>query len=147
MWECGTVNTVKTAVYEELARVAADCAEPDWNGYGAAPVSGASRDLARAFLEVLPADALPTSVGAEPDGQVTLEWYESPRRVLSISFDPKGVLHYAALLEGEERQGTERFEGRVPRKIAEIIGAIGASKPAGEDTDPHRRARTCTDDT
>jgi hypothetical protein len=67
------------------------------------------------------------SVGAEPDGHLTLEWYQSPKRVLSVSVGPAGELNYAALLgETSRRTGTEIFQNRVPADLLQLIHQVFA---------------------
>lgn len=113
-------------VFSELRAVTEECSEPNWDGYGAEPITETSYLLAHNFLLALPIGSLAPVVSATPDGQLTLEWYHSPFRVLSISFDPEGLLHYAALLGPASRYGVEPLYGNVPRTIAELIRQIPA---------------------
>ena len=62
------------------------------------------------------------TIGVEPDGHITFEWYRDPGRVLSVSIGPDGDLHYAALLGGVSRvNGTEPFFRDVPKEIGEAV--------------------------
>ncbi len=101
-------------VFEELSQVFEECREPNWDGYGAQEVREETYDLARQFLAVLPLSIPVPSIGAEPDGQITVEWYRSPQRTLSVSIGRDGDLHYAALLGAERICG----DGNVPGKNA-----------------------------
>lgn len=114
-------------VFDELYSVAERCLVRDWDGYGAAPVSADAYALASQFLRALPLGIAAPSVGAEPDGQLTFEWYRSPRRLLSISISPDGDLHYAALLGPNKAYGTEAFFGEVPRMILDLIHRVQAA--------------------
>ena len=67
------------------------------------------------------------SIGAEPDGQITVEWYRSPQRTLSVSISPDGELHYAALLGSAKTCGTEPFTGAVPNVVADLIHRVTAA--------------------
>lgn len=109
----------------ELYSVFDECRQPNWDGYGAVPVSERTFRIARAFLEALPLGEPAPSVGAEPDGHITLEWYSSPRQTLSVSVSPEGQLHYAALIDAENpKYATESFYGYVPRIIIELIHRV-----------------------
>lgn len=72
----------------------------------------------------LPPGIWPPSIGAHPDGQLTLEWYAGVRRILSVSVDPQGLLHYAALIDSERAYGTKVFADSVPRVILELIQRV-----------------------
>jgi hypothetical protein len=111
-------------VFDDLYSVAERCLMRNWDGYGAAPVSADVYALACQFLRALPLGIAAPSVGAEPDGHLTLEWYCSPRRLLSVSISPEGDLHYAALLGPNKAYGTEAFIGEVPRRILDLIHQV-----------------------
>lgn len=114
-------------VFEELFAVAEDCKSANWDGQGASPVSDESYRAAFKFLEALPLGAVAPSVGIEPDGEMTVEWYHSPRRTLSISFSKNGELHYAALIGVSKIYGTEPFFGEVPKNITDLISRVIAA--------------------
>jgi len=111
-------------VFEDLLKVAEECRFPNWDGYGAAPVMNETFWQAYRFLDALPFGFPAPSVGAEPDGHLTFEWYRSSRRTLSVSVTPEGDLHYAALLGPSKAYGTEPFIGDVPRLILELIHRV-----------------------
>lgn len=114
-------------VFSELDSVANSCRVENWDGYGAAPVSADVYELVCQFLQALPLGIAAPSVGAEPDGQLTLEWYRSPRRLLSVSISSEGDLHYAALLGPNRAYGTEVFFGDIPRTILDLIHRVQAA--------------------
>jgi len=111
----------------ELHEVFMECSEENWDGFDAIPVSTFSYDYAMQFLKVLPVWTEAPSFGAEADGQMTMEWYRSPRRVLSISFSPDGRLYYAALLGENRAYGTEVFFGKIPESILILINKVTAN--------------------
>lgn len=109
---------------DELYKIVEKCSTANWDGYGAAPVVRETFMNACNFMEVLPLGTTAPLVGAEPDGHLTLEWYRSPRRILSISISPAGELNYAALLGHRKIYGAEPFWGEVPRIILDIIHQV-----------------------
>lgn len=110
--------------FNELYQVFEGCRHPNWDGYGAAPVSVHTFRSTYEFLEALPLGTPAPSVGAEPDGQHTLEWYRSPRQILSVSVSPEGELHYAALIGDSKHYGTEPFYGEAPKAIVDLIHRV-----------------------
>lgn len=115
-WAKGSLN--------ELFQIFEECRHPNWDGYGAAPVSERTFLSACEFLEALPLGTPAPSIGAEPDGHITLEWHRSPRRTLSISISPENDFHYAALMGASKAYGTAPFFGEVPKEIVDLIHRI-----------------------
>jgi hypothetical protein len=113
-------------VLSELFQTVKECRDQNWDGYGAEPVSETTSNLAQQFLKALPLGTLAPSIGADPDGHLTVEWYRSPRRTLSVSVSPKGELHYAALVGSATAFGTEPFFGEAPRSIVDLIHRVMA---------------------
>lgn len=109
------------AALEALAEEFEECQDPNWDGFGAKPVSEETYRNAYLFLESLPAGTPAPEVTAEPDGHFSLEWYHSPRQTLSISVTSESDLHYAALLGSNKVYGTEVFFGRVPERLYDLI--------------------------
>lgn len=67
----------KQAAYNELDEVYKDCRSPHWDAHGAEPVKVETVENAHRLLEALPPGYPLPTVGAEPDGHVTLEWYRA----------------------------------------------------------------------
>ena len=111
-------------VFEELLKTFEECCEPNWDGYGAQAVREETYHLAHQFLAALPLSTPLPSIGAEPDGQITVEWYRSPQWTMSVSISPDGDLHYAALLGAERICGTETFRAKMPRVLSDLIARI-----------------------
>lgn len=111
-------------VFEELLSIAEECSKNGWAGEGAEPVTDDTYRLAYRVLEALPLGTPAPSIGAEPDGHLTLDWARSPRRTLSVSVSPEGDLHYAALLGAEKSYGTRSFSGAVPKVILDLINEV-----------------------
>jgi hypothetical protein len=111
-------------VFNELYEIAEECAEEGWDGENAKPVTKAVFDEGFRFLKSLPLSTTVPSVSAEPDGQITFEWYHSTSRVLSVSTDSDGFLHYAAIIGPKKAHGSEPFVTGMPRVIIDLIGQV-----------------------
>ena len=113
-------------LFDELFETFEECRVPNWDGYGAQAVSDETHRLAYEFLTALPRGTPVPSVGAEPDGHLTVEWYWSPTQTLSVSISADGDLHFAALLGFTKAYGTEPFMGVVPQIISDLIHRVTA---------------------
>jgi hypothetical protein len=111
----------------ELESIVAECSSANWDGYEAYPVTADTYDLARQFLKVLPPYSVPSSIGAEPDGHLTLEWHHSSRWLMSLSISPEGILYYAALFGTSRQYGSEPFLGNIPKPIMDLINRVATA--------------------
>lgn len=113
--------------FQDLFTVAEECKVDNWDGQGAARISDEAYSYAYRVIQALPIGTPSPTIGAEPDGQISLEWYVSPRRLLSVSVSAEGELHYAALIGTRKSYGTEPFFSDVPKSILDLISQIMAS--------------------
>jgi hypothetical protein len=123
-YQSHTLGSAKTESFERLYTIFEDRQKANWDGYGAEPMSLDSYRVAYRFLEALPPDINPPTIGAEPDGQITIEWYVRPSYTISISASPEGELHYAAMSGPNRVCGTEAFFQDIPANILRIIRAL-----------------------
>ena len=114
-------------VFEELLKTFEECREPNWDGYGAQAVREETYHLAHQFLAALPLSMQVLSIGAAPDRHITVEWYRSLQRTLSVSISPEGNLHFAALLGSAKSYSTEPFTGAVLKVVADLIHRVTAA--------------------
>ena len=103
-----------------------DCKKPDWDGYDACCVLEKTFRNAQNVIEALPINIPLPSCGAECDGHLTLEWYQNPCWILSVSVSPEGFLYYAALFGDKSIKGKEYFDGELPSNLLQIIHQWGA---------------------
>lgn len=106
---------------DELLQIWSDCREPNWDGYDALPVEKRTWEATYLLIDSLPLGFPRPSLGAEPDGQLTLEWRTSARRTLSVSVDPDGYLHYAGLFGLGKRYGTLPFFNTAPDELIQLV--------------------------
>lgn len=100
-----------------LNEVAKEAAEPDWDGYGAVPVAGNAVEYARRVLESLPTTYPPPEVDADPDGEISLEWYRDRDWVFSISVGARGSLAYAGRFGRSRVRGIEEGADEIPTPL------------------------------
>jgi hypothetical protein len=122
LYKSFTFGTSKA--FEELSMAYMEFQVGNWDGYGALPVSQETYLLAEHFLKALPLGTKNPTIGAEPDGHLTLEWYNSPRKLLSLSISPEGMLHYAALFGSSKSYGSEPFASKIPDNIMALIRKV-----------------------
>lgn len=82
------------AALDQLDEVFTECSRPNWDGYGAQPVQQLTYETTRELLERLPTKAGTPEIGADPDGELVLEWRTGKRKLLSISIALNGRLSF-----------------------------------------------------
>ena len=119
-----------STVSVDLDKLKNECCTENWDGYGAAPILPETIEQAKRLIEALPANVSAPTVGAEPDGHVTLEWHRSQQLTFSVSVTPDGELHYAALFGKRKMYGTEPFTDDIPAILLDLIVGWPIDKPA-----------------
>ena len=109
---------------DELGQVWNDCRHANWDGYDALPVEQDTLRRTYSLIESLPLGFPRPSIGAEADGQLTLEWHKSATRTLSVSIDPDGFLHYAGLFGVNKRYGTLNFLSDSPDELIQLVADL-----------------------
>lgn len=109
------LNNVVTEIEDVIAE------RSGHTGCNYVPLKMRAQQDAFRLANVIPLGFPPPIIGAEPDGDITFEWYKNPDWTLSVSVDGQGNLHYAALLGPDCAYGTEAFVGLVPRRILDLV--------------------------
>lgn len=111
-----------------LVEAVAETSLPNWDGHGADPVSPLAVYFAHQLLASIPETWPSPEIAVDPDGDVSLEWSNGPRSVLSVSVDSTGMLHYAALFGDTRFHGAEAFVDRLPEAIMHGLSRIHSSR-------------------
>jgi hypothetical protein len=104
---------------------------PDWDGYGAAPVSPPVVWAAERFLSAIPAAWPNPEIAADPDGEISFEWARGPHWVFTVSVAGNGQLSYAGLFGSSRVHGVETFAGTLPEAIVVGLARLFGSAAAG----------------
>ena len=110
--------------FQQLFEVFEECSSDGWDGEQAKPISVEVLQNAERFLSSFPLGIEAPEVGAEPDGAITLEWYRSPNKVISISINPDGWMYYAALIGASRRHGADYSLMGISDDLLDLISQI-----------------------
>jgi len=98
----------------------------NWDGYNADAAQREAVANAYVFIEAFPSNVPMPQVAIDPDGEVSFDWFHTPRRQFSISIGANNVLFYAGLFGSDKVSGRERFQGAVPRTFIDHIKRVAA---------------------
>ena len=118
------LDEARIALLTALRETWQQCQQPNWDGDGAEAISTETHEVARRLLESLPSDMPLPNISAEPDGQLNFEWYQAPRRLLSVSIRADGTLYWAALIGSEDPRGSCQFVDQFPQTLLYWIGQV-----------------------
>jgi hypothetical protein len=104
-------------VRHELDELFQECSIKNWDGYGAKSVDRSLRKITEQFIDLLPEGVTDPEVGVDPDGEISLDWYFSEKRMFSISIGKKGRLSYAGLSGKKKVDGVDYFDKGIPPSI------------------------------
>jgi len=121
-----TVTFSNHPLFDQLIDIYMECSNPGWDGDSSKPVEKETLSMAKQLIESLPLAYRTPTIDGEPDGHVSLEWYVHPRRLLTVSINPNGTLHWAALIGSEDPRGSCPFYGELPKTLMYWIGRICA---------------------
>jgi len=117
----GTIDWTDLAL-EELEKVYEECSEANWDGYGAMPISHETYSEARKLLRMMPSSLPRPDISAEPDGEITFEWYKEKYSVFVISVGGNNLITYAGLFgKSNKIHGTEYFADELSEIIRHCI--------------------------
>ncbi|MEA3447994.1 MAG: hypothetical protein U9Q98_06030 [Bacteroidota bacterium] len=117
----GTIDWTGLAL-EELEKVYEECSEANWDGYGAMPISRETYSKARKLPRMIPSSLPRPDISAEPDGEITFEWYKEKYSVFVISVGSNNLVTYAGLFgKSNKIHGTEYFADKLPEIIRHCI--------------------------
>lgn len=118
-------STDQTNLIEHLRLVWRYCNQENWDGFGALAVPVECFHMASAVIQSFPPGFPKPDFGAEPDGELTMEWHQSPHRTISISVTKHGLLHYSAIFGQKSYQnGTEEFQSKLPDNLISLIHRV-----------------------
>lgn len=96
---CSILNR-RDNILQALEELRKEYAKPDWDGYGANPVSHQSIHNALCFVSHLPDTIEEPDVGCDADGEVTLEWYHDRDSQCLLTFGSDATIYCNQMANG-----------------------------------------------
>lgn len=106
---------------------------PNWDGEGATPVSHSGIINCAVFLGTKIEGRLPppTDFQVDPDGWISLEWYNDQSNLLEISFGPADKAMYSALIGGTGHCGDiNLFDKRISKPLSAVFEELDDNNPS-----------------
>jgi hypothetical protein len=107
-----------------LMDVVNDCSRSGWDGYHAIPVSQETVVSALAFIRTIPLDLPLPELSATPGGEITFEWAQTSRRIVTVAVAGTGELHYAGLNGTKKSFGSYPLNGVFEPELRQLISSV-----------------------
>lgn len=133
--ENNTHGLMDKHVLRELEKTLDERSSDGWDGDRAKALSKEVLQSTVTFLESFPPGIEPPQIAAEPDGAITLEWYRSPEKVISVSIDLGGEVYYAAIIGALSRHGRGSVRSGVSDDLLALIESV-----AGKTGEPDKES-------
>lgn len=102
-----------------------NCRMTDWDGRGAAPIPYAAIEEAKQVIAQLPEDYPMPEIIPEITGEVGLEWYVDPYRVLLLSLAGDGYIYFAGLYGFKNADhGSKPLAVQLNKKILSLLDDV-----------------------
>jgi len=119
-----TVTFSNHSLVDQLIDAYSEAQLDGWDGDGSVAVARETLQVARELVDGLPTAYRTPEISAEPDGHIELIWRVNSRRILTVSVDASGLLHWAALIGDEDPRGTCNFDGQTPATLLYWLGRV-----------------------
>ena len=108
-----------------MHELAEECAEEDWDGYGACAVDPVSVANAESFIRALPERLDLPELSIDPDGAIAFDWIPDRSRTLTLCIDASNRIAYAWIDGTDRGHAAVKFEnGVLPTWILSEIEKI-----------------------
>jgi len=125
-----TVRDSRERLLDELDSLYDEASHSGWDGFGADPVSLDAYDFAKVFIKALPTTSPLPELNADPDGEISLNWFFGKGRALTVSVGPTGRCTFAWMLGRRSTRGTDWIEDGIPASIANALLRLDSAQTA-----------------
>ena len=116
-----SVHSIGSSLYDiqlELDAIYDECAEDNWDGYGAMAISLETIEIAERFANCFLFTNLPIpDIIPEPTDTIAFEWERSAYNTLIVSINSTGEIAYVGMFGSNRSKGIEKFTDSVPEQI------------------------------
>lgn len=120
-WTYGELWKATTA---DLVDLWHECSQLGWDGYNAPALTPAVIRMALRFVESIPFDIPAPEISASAAGEVTFEWAQTSRRIVSVAVSGNGEIYFASLNGNKRNFGSMPFDGTFDRQLHQLIQTV-----------------------
>ena len=103
---------------DKIDEVFWECRSENWDGYGASPVTEETVRQAKKLVKSLPDTNPSPSIGADPDGEISFDWYVDPNWNLTLSIGGTGRVSFSGFFGEGRIRGIQSVRRGAARRIS-----------------------------
>lgn len=115
---------MKDFLFNEIERIKRNCSEFDWDGYDAEPVPIEAIRMARELVKSFPDDFPVPEIGADPDGEVSFDWFNEDGGILTASINGEGRIAFAYVDNVDSIRGSIYFIEEFPKELFDLVTTV-----------------------
>jgi len=101
-----------------------ECSRSGWDGYDAPAISFLTASNALEFIRTIPLSVPLPEISATSAGDITFEWAQTARRIVTVATSENGEVHYAALNGLRRTFGSYPIDGTFEPVLTELIESV-----------------------
>ena len=111
----------KRLLYDEAMEIRKQCSAADWDGYDAAPISVEAAARTLKLIRTLPDTIAPPDLVPSPEGEISLEWQDVQRRMVSVTPRPDRLIWAAMMSDQHTQYGKAPLSEGWPKAVLDIL--------------------------
>lgn len=111
----------KRLLYDEAMEIRKQCSTAGWDGYDAAPISAEAVVRTLKLIQTLPDTVAPPDLVPSPEGEISLEWHDVQRRMVSVSPRADRLIWAAMMSDQDAQYGKAPLSEGWPKTLLDLL--------------------------
>ncbi|MFZ4774521.1 MAG: hypothetical protein ACOYM3_04115 [Terrimicrobiaceae bacterium] len=108
----------------KLSELMRECSHSGWDGYDAPAISFLTASNALEFIRTIPLGVPLPEISATSAGDITFEWAQTPRQIVTVAIGENGEVHYAALNALRKTFGSYPMDSTFEPVLSDLIETV-----------------------
>jgi hypothetical protein len=111
----------KRDLYYRAIEIGQECAQADWDGYGAVAIAPEAVTRTLQLIAELPELLQPPHLVPSPDGYISFQWHDSERRIVSVSPKEDRLVWASMLADDDSQYGKAPLWKGWPQSLIDLL--------------------------
>lgn len=111
----------KRLLYDEAMEIGRQCSTAGWDGYDATAISDEAVVRTLKLIQTLSDTITPPDLVPSPEGEISLEWHDPQRRIVTVTPRPDRLIWAAMMSDHHTQYGKAPLSEGWPRAVLDIL--------------------------